>query len=84
MLRPTVLLLLQGAAAPLFPFEDEWEHAAWDEYGASLDYSDFEMEAKGECRPLLPPPPPPPPRCAAPLWRVVPHRLRIIMACVRA
>ena len=31
-----------------------------------------------------PPPPPPPPRCAAPLWRVVPHRLRIIMACVRA
>ncbi|PSC73960.1 cleavage and polyadenylation specificity factor subunit 2 [Micractinium conductrix] len=37
----------KGAAAPLFPFEDEWEHAAWDEYGASLDYSDFEMEAKG-------------------------------------
>eukprot|EP00887_Chlorella_sp_A99_P003905 scaffold11.g3905.t1 len=33
----------QGAAAPMFPFEDEWEHETFDEYGASLDYADFDL-----------------------------------------
>ncbi len=32
----------------MFPFEDEWEHVAHDEYGASLDYADFDApEARG-------------------------------------
>lgn len=32
----------------MFPFEDEWEHVAYDEYGASLDYADFDApEARG-------------------------------------
>lgn len=38
----------RGAAAPMFPFEDEWEHVAYDEYGASLDYADYDApEARG-------------------------------------
>ena len=33
----------------MFPFEDAWEHVAHDEYGASLDYTDFDpAEATGE------------------------------------
>ena len=41
--------MLQGAAQPMFPFEDAWEHVAHDEYGASLDYADFDpAEATGE------------------------------------
>lgn len=41
--------MLQGAARPMFPFEDAWEHVAHDEYGASLDYADFDpAEATGE------------------------------------
>ena len=40
---------MQGAARPMFPFEDAWEHVAHDEYGASLDYTDFDpTEATGE------------------------------------
>ena len=46
--HPPIVVLLQGAARPLFPFEDAWEHVAHDEYGASLDFADFDpAEATG-------------------------------------
>lgn len=45
---------MQGAARPMFPFEDAWEHVAHDEYGSSLDYADFDpAEAIGKAAWLL-------------------------------
>ena len=32
-----------GAAGPLFPGEDEWENTTYDEYGATVDASQFEV-----------------------------------------
>ena len=53
-LRPWPLPSMQGAARPMFPFEDAWEHVAHDEYGASLDYADFDpAEAIGEAAGFL-------------------------------
>ena len=49
-----VVSTLQGAAQPVFPCEDEWEHVAWDEYGASLDYADFEPGETTGAAALLP------------------------------
>jgi len=32
----------EGAVGPMFPAEDEWEEITYDEYGATVEYADFE------------------------------------------
>ena len=35
----------QGAAAAMFPFEDEHDDLPWDEYGAALRPDEFQLKA---------------------------------------
>ena len=35
----------QGAAAAMFPFEDEYDDLPWDEYGAALRPDEFQLKA---------------------------------------
>lgn len=37
----------EGAVAPMFPGEDEWEAVPWDEYGAAVDYAEFDTSGDG-------------------------------------
>jgi hypothetical protein len=47
---------VQGAQAPLFPFEEEEDAVMWDEYGAAIDPQDFKLseEVLGALHHLLP------------------------------
>ena len=38
-------LSTQGAAAAMFPFEDEHDDLHWDEYGAALRPDEFQLKA---------------------------------------
>ena len=40
-----MLACAQGAAAALFPFEDENDDIQWDEYGAALRPDEFQLKA---------------------------------------
>lgn len=37
--------VLQGAAAAMFPFEDENDDLHWDEYGAALQPDEFQLKS---------------------------------------
>jgi cleavage and polyadenylation specificity factor subunit 2 len=39
---------LEGAATTMFPDEDEWEAVTYDEYGAIINFDDFENRGGGE------------------------------------
>jgi len=40
-----MLACAQGAAAAMFPFEDENDDLQWDEYGAALRPDEFQLKA---------------------------------------
>jgi len=40
-----VLACAQGAAAAMFPFEDENDDLQWDEYGAAVRPDEFQLKA---------------------------------------
>jgi cleavage and polyadenylation specificity factor subunit 2 len=39
---------LEGAVTTMFPAEDEWEAVTYDEYGATINFDDFENTGGGE------------------------------------
>lgn len=39
-----MLALVQGAAAPMFPFEDEDDDLAYDDYGLELRQGEFQLQ----------------------------------------
>ena len=38
---------IEGAVAPMFPDEDDWEAMTYDEYGAVIDLQEFEVSGDG-------------------------------------
>lgn len=46
----------QGAAAAMFPYEDENDDLQWDEYGAALRPDEFQLRATSRAGQTLPSP----------------------------
>lgn len=46
-LRPTFRYApVQGAAGPMFPFDNPWANLEYDEYGAAIDPQEFDLAAQ--------------------------------------